>query len=79
MPYQKAMLSLDDARQAMERMLQEALKAPNRPVAIAICDDQGELVTADDHRPKESVFGSADPKRHESLCRSFEGYGPVHG
>jgi glc operon protein GlcG len=44
MPYQKAMLSLDDARQAMERMLQEALKAPNRPVAIAICDDQGELI-----------------------------------
>jgi uncharacterized protein GlcG (DUF336 family) len=44
MPYQKAVLSLDDARRAMERMLQEALKAPNRPVAIAICDDQGELV-----------------------------------
>ena len=44
MPYQKAMLSLDDARKAMERMLEEALKAPNRPVAIAICDDQGELV-----------------------------------
>lgn len=44
MPYQKAVLNLDDARRAMERMLQEALKAPNRPVAIAICDDQGELV-----------------------------------
>ena len=44
MPYQKAVLSLDDARRAMERMLQEALKAANRPVAIAICDDQGELV-----------------------------------
>jgi glc operon protein GlcG len=44
MPYQKAVLSLDDARRAMERMLQEALRAPNRPVAIAICDDQGELV-----------------------------------
>jgi uncharacterized protein GlcG (DUF336 family) len=44
MPYQKAVLSLDDARRAIERMLQEALKAPNRPVAIAICDDQGELV-----------------------------------
>jgi glc operon protein GlcG len=44
MPYQKAILSLDDARRAMDRMLQEALKAPNRPVAIAICDDQGELV-----------------------------------
>jgi uncharacterized protein GlcG (DUF336 family) len=44
MPYQKAVLSLDDARRAIERMLQEALKAPNRPVAIAICDDQGEPV-----------------------------------
>jgi len=45
MPYQKAVLSLDDARRATDRMLQEALKAPGRPVAIAICDDQGELVT----------------------------------
>ncbi len=44
MPYQRAVLSLEDARRAMERMLQEASKAPNRPVAIAICDDQGELV-----------------------------------
>jgi glc operon protein GlcG len=44
MSYQKAVLSLDDARRAMDQMLQEALKSPNRPVAIAICDDQGELV-----------------------------------
>jgi uncharacterized protein GlcG (DUF336 family) len=44
MAYQKPVLSLDDARRAMDRMMQEALKAPNRPVAIAICDDQGELV-----------------------------------
>jgi glc operon protein GlcG len=44
MPYQKSVLSLDDARRAMDRMLQDALKAPGRPVAIAICDDQGELV-----------------------------------
>jgi uncharacterized protein GlcG (DUF336 family) len=44
MPYQKPVLSLEDARRAMERMLQEAGKAPNRPVAIAICDDEGELV-----------------------------------
>jgi uncharacterized protein GlcG (DUF336 family) len=45
MPYQKAVLSLDDARNAMDRMLREATKTPNRPLAIAICDDQGELVT----------------------------------
>jgi glc operon protein GlcG len=44
MPYQKPVLSLEDARKAMTRMLEEAAKAPNRPVAIAICDDQGELV-----------------------------------
>jgi uncharacterized protein GlcG (DUF336 family) len=29
----------------MDRMLREATKTPNRPLAIAICDDQGELVT----------------------------------
>jgi len=44
MPYQKSVLSLEDARKAMTGMLEEALKAPNRPVAIAICDDQGGLV-----------------------------------
>jgi uncharacterized protein GlcG (DUF336 family) len=45
MPYQKAVLSLDDARKAMDRMLQEAHKTPNRPVAIAIVDDLGELIS----------------------------------
>ena len=44
MPYQKAALSLEEARRAMDRMLQEANKQPNRPVAIAIVDDQGELI-----------------------------------
>jgi glc operon protein GlcG len=44
MPYQRSVLSLGEAQKAMERMLQEASKAPDRPVAIAICDDQGELV-----------------------------------
>jgi len=28
MPYQKTVLSLDDARKAMDRMLQEATKTP---------------------------------------------------
>jgi len=45
MPYQRSVLSLDEAHKAMDRTLQEAFKAPDRPVAIAICDDQGELVT----------------------------------
>ncbi|HKV53624.1 MAG TPA: heme-binding protein [Candidatus Binataceae bacterium] len=44
MPYQRPTLSLEDARKAMAGMLEESLKAPNRPVAIAICDDQGQLV-----------------------------------
>lgn len=44
MPYQRPVLSLGEAQKAMERMLQEASKAPDRPVAIAICDDQGELI-----------------------------------
>lgn len=45
MPYQKAVFSLDDASNAMDRMLQGAAKTSNRPLAIAICDDQGDLVT----------------------------------
>lgn len=45
MPYQKTVLSLDDAQRAMDLMLKEAQKEPNRPVAIAIVDDQGELIS----------------------------------
>src|SRR5215510_3277180 len=46
MPFQKPVLSLDEARRAMDRMLQEMHQTfSNRPVAIAIVDDQGELVS----------------------------------
>ena len=44
MPYQKAVLSIEDARKALERILQEASKRPQQPIAVAIADDQGELV-----------------------------------
>jgi len=44
MAYQRPVLSLSEAQKALDRMLQEASKAPDRPVAIAICDDQGELI-----------------------------------
>jgi uncharacterized protein GlcG (DUF336 family) len=44
MSHQRAMLNLDEALKAIDRMLQEANKNPNRPVEIAICDDQGELI-----------------------------------
>jgi glc operon protein GlcG len=44
MPYQRSVLSLGEAQKAMDVMLKEASKSPNRPVAIATCDDQGELV-----------------------------------
>jgi glc operon protein GlcG len=46
MPYQKPVLSLEEARRAMDRMLQDVhQRFQNRPVAIAIVDDQGELVS----------------------------------
>jgi glc operon protein GlcG len=44
MPLQKSVLSLEEARRAMDRMLEEANKEANRPVAIAIVDDLGELI-----------------------------------
>jgi uncharacterized protein GlcG (DUF336 family) len=43
--YDKPMLSLDQVRKAMDAMLGLAAKEPNRPVAIAIVDDQGSLVS----------------------------------
>jgi glc operon protein GlcG len=46
MPFQKPVLSFEEARRSMDRMLQEVQqKFQNRPVAIAIVDDQGELVS----------------------------------
>ena len=43
--YQKAMLSLEQTQKAMQAMLQKCTKEPNRPVAIAIVDDQGGLLS----------------------------------
>jgi len=42
--YDKPMLSLDQVRKAMDAMLELALKEPDRPLAIAIVDDQGSLL-----------------------------------
>lgn len=43
--YDKPMLSLDQVRKAMDAMLNLATKTPDRPLAIAIVDDQGSLVS----------------------------------
>lgn len=43
--YDKPMLSLDQVRKAMDAMLNLATKTPERPLAIAIVDDQGQLVS----------------------------------
>ena len=42
--YDKAMLSLDQVRRAMNAMLDKATQEPNRPVAIAIVDDAGNML-----------------------------------
>lgn len=43
--YDKPMLSLDQVRKAMDAMLADAMMAPDRPLAIAIVDDQGSLIS----------------------------------
>ncbi len=43
--YDKPMLSLDQVRRAMDAMLELATKAPDYPLAIAIVDDHGGLVS----------------------------------
>jgi len=42
--YDKPMLSLDQVRRAMDAMLDKATQAPDRPVAIAIVDDNADLL-----------------------------------
>ena len=43
--YDKSMLSLEQTRKAMDAMLDKATQEPNRPVAIAIVDDGGNLLS----------------------------------
>jgi len=43
--YQRESLGLEEARIAIEAMLREASKEPNRPVAMAIVDSQGQLIS----------------------------------
>ena len=42
--YDETMLGLEEAGKAMQAMLDEALKEPDRPIAIAVVDSNGKLV-----------------------------------
>ena len=42
--YDKVVLGMTETQQAMQAMLAEVLKQPDRPVAIAVTDDDGNLV-----------------------------------
>src|SRR2546421_12978592 len=57
--YQKPLLSLDQIPRAMDAMLDKATQEPNRPVAIAIVDDAGNLLSygrMDHCRPNPQTF-----------------------
>jgi uncharacterized protein GlcG (DUF336 family) len=43
--YNKPMLSLEQTQKAMQAMLNKATQEPHRPVAIAIVDDSGNLLS----------------------------------
>ena len=42
--YMKEVLSLEQVRRSMNAMLEAALKEPDRPIAIAILDDNTNLL-----------------------------------
>lgn len=42
--YQRDCISLDEALKAAEAVLAEAAKKPDRPIAVAVLDDRGDLV-----------------------------------
>ena len=42
--YEEAVIGLSEARKAVQAMLDEAMKEPDRPIAIAVVDSSGKLV-----------------------------------
>ena len=57
--YSKSILSLDQTQKAMQAMIQKATQEPDRPVAMAIVDDAGNLVSyarMDKCRPNPQAF-----------------------
>ena len=57
--YNKSILSLDQTQKAMQAMIQKATQEPDRPVAMAIVDDAGNLVSyakMDKCRPNPQTF-----------------------
>ena len=57
--YNKPMLSLEQTQKAMQAMIQKATQEPDRPVAMAIVDDAGNLVSyarMDNCRPNPQAF-----------------------
>ncbi len=57
--YNKSILSLDQTQKAMQAMIQKATQEPDRPVAMAIVDDAGNLVSyakMDKCRPNPQAF-----------------------
>ena len=57
--YSKPMLSLDQTQRAMSAMIARATQEPDRPVAMAIVDDEGNLLSyarMDNCRPNPQTF-----------------------
>ncbi|MFB3120296.1 MAG: heme-binding protein [Stenotrophomonas maltophilia] len=57
--YNKSILSLEQTQKAMQAMIQQATQEPDRPVAMAIVDDAGNLVSyakMDKCRPNPQTF-----------------------
>ena len=57
--YDKPMLGLDQTQRAMQAMIEKATREPDRPVAMAIVDDAGNLLSyarMDKCRPNPQTF-----------------------
>jgi len=55
--YERKTIGLVEARKAVEAMIQEASKEPNRPMAVAVLDDRGDLVCFEKMDGASKLFG----------------------
>ena len=55
--YQRKVISLVEAKIAVEAAIQEASKKPDRPMAVAVVDDRGELICLERMDEAQKLYG----------------------
>jgi len=68
--YERNVVGLAEARKAVEAMMKEASKEPNRPMAVAVVDDRGDLVCFEKMDGASKLFGDMAIRKAVTAVRA---------